>query len=104
MLKELKKNNHGVVFITTLMAIIVLMILAVSILSLNVSQVMTTETDVKKIKAETLMMGILGYTYASQLNGSIGNFILINQDLDGMTFQASSNLVSPGNLTITINY
>ncbi len=104
MLKGLRKNNQGVVFITTLMAIIVLMILAVSILSLNVSQVMITETDAKKVKAETLMMGILGYTYAEQLNGTIGNFFVVNETLDGITFSATSNLVSPGNLVITINY
>ncbi len=104
MLRNLKENKNGVVFITVLMTIIIMMILTVSILSLNVSQIMTSETDVKKVKAETLMMGILGYTYAGQLNGSIGNYFIINETLDGRTFSASSNLISPGNLTITINY
>ncbi len=104
MLKELKNNKQGVVFITVLMTIIILMILAVSILSLNVSQIMTTETDIKKIKAETLMMGILGYTYASQLNGSALNLFIINETLDDIIFSSMSNLVSPGNLTITITY
>jgi hypothetical protein len=104
MLRDLKKNEKGVVFITVLMTIIIMMVLAVSILSLNVSQIMSSEADVKKIQAETLMLGILGYTFAGQINGAIGNQFIINEDLDGMTYSASSNLVSPGNLTITINY
>jgi len=104
MLKNLKNNKQGIIFITVLMTIIVLMVFAVSILSLNVSQIMMTESDVKKIKAETLMMGMMGYTYASQWNGSMGNLIILNEVLDGLTFQTTSNLDTSGNLSISINY
>ena len=57
MLRQLKANNQGIVFVTVLMIIIVMMILTVSIVSLNVTQVLRTSGEVKHVQAEYLRLG-----------------------------------------------
>ena len=67
MLRDLKKNNEGLVLVTVLMIIIVMLVLSTTMLSLNISQVMTTETEVKRIQAETLARGVLSYAFFNQM-------------------------------------
>ena len=67
MLRDLKKNNEGIVLVSVLMIIIVMLVLSTTMLSLNISQVMTTETEIKRIQAETLAMGALSYAFFNQM-------------------------------------
>ena len=99
------------VFVTVLMIIIVMMILTVSIVSLNVTQVMRTEGEVKHIQAEYLALGAIPYLYANQWTNSQGNVITYNETLDGIPFTVIANRSGSGlggyntnNLAITVNY
>ena len=112
MLRQLKNNEKGVVFVTVLMIILVMMVLAISIISLNVSQVMTSENEVRRQQAEALAMGALVYTFADQLSGAapVNQYSTI-ETLDGLPFNVFVNLAdSPttpsgtSNLDITVSY
>ena len=113
MLRRLN-NNDGVVFVTVLAVIITMMVLAVSIIGLNVSQTLVTEREVKRIKAELLAMGALSYTFANQMSDSPGNAITFNQILDGIDYDVSATLTPASSppasspdvqaLTISIDY
>ena len=94
MLKQLKSDQKGVVFVTVLMIIIAMIILTVSIISMNVNQVLVSETEVKRIQAEILAMGALAYTFANQLSNSPGDFITYTQTLDNVTFTVVSNVAT----------
>ena len=72
MLKDLKENKHGVVFVTVLLVIIVMMIIAISIISLNVSQVLIAEEEVKRIHGEILASGALAVAFANFESDSPG--------------------------------
>ncbi len=97
MLKKLKDNNQGMVFITVLAFIIVSMVLAVSILSLNISQVNTTETEIRRIQSEMLGLSSLAYSHALQLNGdSYANAVLPTETLGPIDFDSSINIITSG--------
>ena len=111
MLRELKNNERGVVFVTVLMIILVMMVLAISVISLNVSQVMTAENEVRRQQAETLAMGAMAYTFANQLSSSPSNQFYMIQNLDGLSFNVFVNLsntpsgpLGTSNLDITVSY
>lgn len=97
MLRQLRQNDHGVVFVTVLMIIFVMMILTVSIVSLNVTQVLRTSGEVKHMQAEYLALGAIPYLYANQWTGSLGNVISYNETLDDIFFTVVANLSGPGN-------
>lgn len=111
MLKQLKNNNNGVVFVTVLMIIIVMIILTISIVSMNVNQVLVSEAEVKRIQAEILAMGALARTFANQSSDSPADYISYEETLDDVTFTVESQ-VSPcagcpfgtDSLTINISY
>ena len=65
MLRNLKNNKKGVVFVTVLVIIIIMMVLVVSVISVNLSHVMVSEGDVKKIQEEMLGIGAL-HLFASE--------------------------------------
>ena len=69
MLKDLKNNEHGVVFVTVLIVIITTMILAISALSLNISQIKSTENELRYIQAKTLADGGLVRILSTQFVG-----------------------------------
>ena len=96
MLKQLKQNQKGVVFVTVLMIIIVMMVLSVSVISLNVSQVMLSENESKRIQAEILAMGALSYMFANQMSSSPSNLITDSVILDNITYNIISNVANPG--------
>jgi len=66
MLKDLKNNDRGIVFVTVLIVIITTMVLAVSALSLNLSQIKSTENELKYIQAKVLADGGLVRILAEQ--------------------------------------
>ncbi len=70
MLKNLKKNEQGVVFVTVLIVILTTMVLAVSALSLNISQIKSTENELKYIQARILADGGLFQILSTQFVGT----------------------------------
>lgn len=85
-LATIKTNQNGVIFITVLMIIIALAAVAVTIISLNVSQISTTEDEVKRIQAEMLSMGAIAYTFADRQGGGTADTITLDEQLDGVAF------------------
>lgn len=96
MLRQLRQNDHGIVFVTVLMIIIVMMVLTVSIVSLNVTQVLRTSGEVKHVQAEYLALGAIPYLYANQWTASPDNVISYTETLDGTLFTVAVNLGGPG--------
>ena len=68
MLKYLKNNQRGIVFVTVLIIIIISMVLAISALSLNVSQVKSSEGEVRFVQAQALAEGGFARIYMDQLS------------------------------------
>lgn len=66
MLKELKNNDHGIIFITVLVIILTTMALAISALSLNISQIKSAENELKYIQARVLADGGLAQIISNQ--------------------------------------
>ena len=108
MLRTLKNNKKGVVFVTVLMIIIVMMVLAISIISMNVSQVMVAESEVKRIQAEIIAFGAIAYTFANQASSSPGNDITYSTTIGTETFDTVINVGTPVNdispLSINVIY
>ena len=96
MLRKLSQNKEGVVFITVIMIIIVMMLLTVTIVSLNVTQTVNTEEEVRRIQAEYLGSGAVYYFYANQTSTTASNFITFTETLDGTVFTVETNLVGSG--------
>jgi len=96
MLKELKNNNRGVVFVTVLIIIIVSMVLTVSVLSMNISQVKSAEDELKYIQAQVLADGGFARIFASQFSAAPLNGIPYSETLGNSTFTVTTNLYAPG--------
>jgi len=96
MLKELRKDNEGVVFVTVIMMITVMIALVVSILGLNTTRVKTTEREIRQIQAELLAEGALDLFLSNQLSNSAGNFISDSIYIGPYLFNISANLYSSG--------
>lgn len=91
------KNEDGVIFVTVTMIIIVMMVLTVTIISLNVSQVVTTEEETHRLQAGTLAEGILYRIVAQQQTGG-GLTYSSTYNLDGYDFVVSAT--NPGATSI----
>ena len=92
MFKQIKNNERGVVFVTVIMIVMVLMVLTISVLSLNMSQVTSTEQEVKRIQAELIAMGGLRYMFALQQNATALNDVHIPIQLGDFDFDVYINL------------
>ncbi len=110
MLKDLKKNSHGIVFVTVLVIIIVMMVLVISILGMNTTRVMVSEDEIRRIQAETLAMGMTSYAFA---NAIVGAFTpgTSTQRIDNTTYSittgrgvASSGLYATTPLNVVVSY
>ena len=86
MLKQLKNNDNGIIFITVLFIIIIMITLTVGIMSLNVSQVKTTEGDVKRIQAEAAAMGAVSRMLAVQHSDTPVDNFSYSYTLNSITF------------------
>ncbi len=111
MLKNLKQNENGMVLVTVLMVVMIMMILSVSILSMNTSQIMLNEGQVRRIQAETLVFGALYYAIANQLSSTPSNNITLPTTLGNITFNISTSLSNTtltgfeaNDLTIAVDY
>jgi len=102
MLKELKNNDHGVVFVTVLIVIITTMVLAVSALSLNISQIKSTENELKYIQAKVLSDGGLVRIISSQFSATPVNTINYPETVGDTTFTIFANIDTFGARPIPI--
>ena len=111
MLRQLKHNEKGIVFITVLVLIIVMMVITISIISVNISQVLITESEVRRLQADILLMGALAYTFANQLTDTPSNDITYIQNLNGINFNiqamidgTSSGIFDTNEMNIVVSY
>ena len=96
MFRELTNNNRGIVFVTVLIIIIVAMVLAISVLSLNISQVKSSEDELKHIQARTLAEGGLAQILINALSVSSGNVITFTETVGNTSFTVVANIDSAG--------
>ena len=104
-LKKIINNEKGVVFILVISIIIVMMILAISILSINTSQVVSTEAEVRRLQAETYAMGVMDYAIALAANGTLasGTTTIPSHEIDGTAYNGSISYTPPS-LNISVDY
>jgi len=98
MLKQLRNNEKGVVFITVLMIILVMAVLTVSILSMNVSQTLLTEGEIQNVQAESLAFGGLARAYSTfaQFNRAVtGNLLWWTESVGDRDYNIVANLAVP---------
>lgn len=86
MFKCLKNNQRGIVFVTVLIIIIISMVLAISALSLNVSQVKSAEEEVRFIQAQALAEGGFARIYMDQLSDTPLDSISYTEQLGNTVF------------------
>ena len=94
MLKNLKKNEQGVVFVTVLIVILTTMVLAVSALSLNISQIKSTENELKYIQARTLADGGLFQILSTQFVGTPITSNTYTETVGDTTFTIESDITA----------
>ena len=88
-----RKREEGVVFVLVLGVIMTLMVLVVSLMSVSVSQVSSSEDEVRRLQAEVLGEGWLGYTLAQGfLNGTVSEGTSM-ETVGNTTFTLSTNIV-----------
>lgn len=105
MLRDLKNNENGIVFVTVLMIIVVIMTITVGIISLNVSQVTFTESEIQRIKSKMLAMGTLAYVFAKHMTATPSNSISLTETLDGITYAITANVnYGTDDLLIEVDY
>ncbi len=63
------KNESGVILVTVIVLVIVLSIVAIGIMSLNVSQIKTASRVVDTIRAEELATGLFYQDYQRRVDG-----------------------------------
>ena len=56
---KLKNNEDGVVFVTVLILVISMMILAVSVVNVQLNQATISEKEIHRVRCETLTQGLL---------------------------------------------
>ena len=97
---RLVKNQKGIVFVTVLMIIIAMMIVTITVISLNIGQVITTEGEVQRLKATELATGLLYYTHGAvyAINPGAGALIINHaaETMDGITYTPQINVAAEG--------
>ncbi|MCK5081472.1 MAG: hypothetical protein KAR31_01065 [Candidatus Omnitrophica bacterium] len=96
MFRELKDNNRGIIFVTVLIIIMVAMVLAVTVLSLNISQVKSSEDELRHIQARILSEGGLAQMLVSKFSGTPVNLITYTETLGNTTFTIVANIDTTG--------
>ena len=104
MLRNLKNNENGMVFVTVLMIVAIIMTITIGIISLNVSQVTFTEKEIERVKTELLAQGMLAYVFSNRMTGTTANSFGFNQILDSQTYVISASISNTENLLIQVQY
>ena len=92
MLKDLKNDEHGVVFVTVLIIIITTMVLAISALSLNISQIRSAETELRYIQCKALVDGGLVQILSTQFTATPEITNTYVETLGNTTFTIQSDI------------
>jgi len=103
MLRDLQKNNHGVVFVTVLIIIIVSMILAMSVVSLNVSQIKSVEAEIQYIQAKALAEGALSNMFITRTLNEDMNTFIGSETVGSTTFTLIGQIDTSGTGPIGLN-
>ena len=91
---KIKNDQKGVVLVTVIVITLVMMILAVGLLGLNVSQVTQGEREVERIQAKHLAMGAWWDAYTNLYSGGDPTAgPPQTQVLDGKTFTIQTQKV-----------
>lgn len=83
MMQKFKMDKSGFVFVTVIMIIAVMAIITLSVISLNSSQTINVEKEVKRIQAEALGIGV---AQALLMDPDIGTSVTFDQTMDGTDF------------------
>ncbi len=93
MIRKLK-NESGMVLIMVLMAITVMMVFSIGIVSRSVSQVVSSEEQVDRIKAEQFAIGAFAKIYSDRAAGAPPTFTTLVATMDNKTYMV--NVVDGG--------
>jgi len=91
MFRQLAKED-GIVFVTILMIIMIMMTVTIGIISLNVSQVQFSESEVRRLKSEMMAHGVMAYVFANQLTASAAPTLTVSRPLDGITYTVNATV------------
>lgn len=86
-----RQNPKGYVFVTVLMMISVMALITLSVISLQSSQSISVENEVRRLQAETLGLGALQIML---LNSSVATTVTLTQTMDGRTFTVSTSVTN----------
>ena len=103
MFKELRNNNRGIIFVTVLIIILIAMVTAISVLSLNISQIKSSENELRYIQAKILAEGGLAQMLINKLSGAPGDIITYSETLGNTTFTIVANIDTTGSGPIGSN-
>lgn len=107
MIRDLRRNEKGLIFIVVLMIVIVMMTLTVSLLGVNITQSYLTEGEYRRTRAELVSSSAMFAAMAARFaNASVNNLVL-NETIDGQTYTANATFTGPANaaaLNVVINY
>ena len=90
MLKGLNNNERGIVFVAVLIIIMIAMVLAISTLGLNISQVKSSEDEIRYIQAKALAEGGFARIYDDQLSDSPTDMVTFTEQLGNTTYTVNA--------------
>ena len=88
MLRQFKHKPSGVVLVTVLMVIVVMIIFTIGLLSRSVTQTVSAEKQVDRIRAEQFVKGVFWQVYAN-LADNLPIATSVTQTIDGKVYTAS---------------
>ena len=89
--RRLKDKPSGIVLVTVLLVIVVMIIFTIGLLSRSVTQTVSSEKQIDRIRAEQFAKGIFWQVYMNEANGGTvpNGTIFTSPTLDGKTFNAT---------------
>lgn len=91
MMRRLKSGKKGFVFVTVVMIIAIMALITLSVISLNSSQSINAEKEIKRLQAESLGIGA---TQAMLLDSNISSLVTFDQTMDGTNFTVTTDLTN----------
>ncbi|MBF0531798.1 MAG: hypothetical protein HQL23_01740 [Candidatus Omnitrophica bacterium] len=98
-------SEKGMIFVLVIVILMVMIALALTILSLNISQTLIAENEIKRVQAEMISLGALNWTLANHPAGVDGAFDCLPPPGTIMVGTAQYKAVcvlTNGTLTITV--
>lgn len=111
MLKLKKNNEDGVVFVTVLILIISMMILAITVVNLQLNQATISEREIARIRSELVATGALQYYIAHEFAPNTTKSFGMGETLNGVLYDVQIDNGNPASgpnetntLTISIDF